>query len=81
MTVDPAKQEPPPPAGEYQVNYQDDSGYQWVAVFATEQEALDQAAMGAHVYGGVSPQQVVDSTGAVIHDQTAIIAQADTLPD
>jgi hypothetical protein len=78
MTVDPTRL--PPPPSEYQVTYQDDSGYQWVAIFATEQEALDQAAMGVVVYGGVAPQAVVDSTGAVVHDQAAIIAEADTLP-
>jgi hypothetical protein len=64
----------------YQVTYEDSSG-QWVANFADEQSALDQAAMDTHVYGGVAPQEVLDPRGATIQDQTAIIAEADTLPD
>jgi hypothetical protein len=63
----------------YQVHYSDASG-DWVANFASEQEALDQAAMDTNVYGGTAPQQVVDSTDTVIYDQSDIIAAADQLP-
>lgn len=70
----------PEAAPVYVVRYQDPaSGYTWEATFETDQEALDQAAIGVVVYGGVAPQEVVDGRGAVVHDQAAIIARADEI--
>ena len=64
------------------IRYVDEAtGYEWFAEFADEQEALEQAAMDAHVYGGVAPQEVLDDADAVVQDQAAIIAEADKLPD
>jgi len=63
----------------YEVKY-DDGTQQWSAFFASEAEALDQAAMDANVYGGQAPQEIVDGTGTQVVDSTAIQQAADALP-
>lgn len=68
-----------PPDRTYRVLYRDDRGYEWEAVFLTADEALEQAAIGVVVYGGVAPQAVVDANGTVIYDQAAIIAVSESL--
>lgn len=71
----------PEAAPVYVVRYQDPaSGYTWEATFQTDQEALDQAAIGVLAYGGVAPQEIVDGRGAVVYDQAAIIARSEELP-
>ena len=63
----------------FTVHYQDDIGREWDASFLTDQEALDQAAIGVLAYGGVAPQAVLDRNGVVVHDQAAIVARANEL--
>jgi hypothetical protein len=60
----------------YEVHY-DDGAQQWSAFFESSDEALNQAAADMNTYGGVAPQEVVDDTGTVVHDQDAIEAAAE----
>lgn len=59
------------------VTYVDpETGYEWTAHFASEQEALDQAVADTQTYGGVAPQEVVGDDGLTLVDQQQIIAEA-----
>jgi hypothetical protein len=60
----------------YEVKY-DDGITQWSAFFESEQEATDQAVADTQTYGGVTPQEVVDSTGTTVVTQEEIIAAAE----
>lgn len=64
----------------YEVRYKDEAtGYEWTASFETEEEALAQAAMDTHAYGGKPAQEVVDDADAVVQNHEAIVAEADKL--
>jgi hypothetical protein len=64
----------------FEVKY-DDGGNQWSAFFATEAEAMDQAASDVHLYGGTPAHEILDNTGTPVADQAAITQAADALPD
>ena len=59
----------------YEVKY-DDGVQQWSAFFATQEEALAQAAADTVVYGGTAPQEILDGAGAQVADQADIEAAA-----
>lgn len=69
----------PEAAPAYRVHYIDDIGREWYAKFITDQEALDQAAIGVLAYGGTAPQAVLDRADVVVHDQAAIIARSEEI--
>jgi hypothetical protein len=57
----------------YEVKY-DDGAQQWSAFFATQEEALAQAAADTVTYGGTAPQEILDGAGAQVADQADIEA-------
>jgi hypothetical protein len=61
----------------YEVKY-DDGNTQWSAFFASEEEALAQAAEDTVVYGGQAAQEILDDTGTQVADQGDIEAAAAT---
>jgi hypothetical protein len=67
----------PPPKGPFQVVYRDDTGYEWVANFETQDEATAQAVAEVQGYGGTPSQEVLDDTGATVVTHEQIVAAAE----
>lgn len=66
----------------YQVWYKDEAtGYEWVANFDDEEQALAQAAMDTYAYGGEAAQEVLDENEDVVQTHEQIVAEADKLPE
>lgn len=61
-----------------EIRYTDpETGYEWVANFETQDEAMSQAVADTQTYGGVSPQAIVDDQGTTLVTQEEIIAAAE----